>query len=292
MTQVELAEAIKTTSPVLSKWERGVSLPSIEDANRICEFFGVTTEYLIKGIISQEDKRTLERSLSTGEMADDYIKKCNQIIKGAGLQEYKETLLPKKEGSVYRKNPDNRGGRNAYPYELEYIDSIVGGVFGKTRRVGNREVVEPISKSDLRDCEPRPNPKSIIAVDNYLIYEKFAQISSDVGEYKIQRDDIKGKNDIRFYQKFIEQCMETKTQINAYRQEVLVNDVHLLSSVLGDLDPSLPNYWEIVILLIDNGAFIKKLIEQHSQYSDTACIDDLIMTNLLYETAKLKIANK
>ena len=46
MTQAELAEQFNYTDKAVSKWEKGETSPDIETLYALCEFYGVTIDYL------------------------------------------------------------------------------------------------------------------------------------------------------------------------------------------------------------------------------------------------------
>ena len=46
MTQAELAEKFNYTDKAISKWEKGETSPDIETLYALCEFYGVTIDYL------------------------------------------------------------------------------------------------------------------------------------------------------------------------------------------------------------------------------------------------------
>lgn len=48
LTQSQLAKELNVTAQAVSKWEKGLSNPDIETIIKISEFFGVTTDYLLK----------------------------------------------------------------------------------------------------------------------------------------------------------------------------------------------------------------------------------------------------
>ena len=49
LSQEELAEQLTLTRQTISKWELGQSSPDIEYVIALCELFGVSTDYLLKG---------------------------------------------------------------------------------------------------------------------------------------------------------------------------------------------------------------------------------------------------
>ena len=46
LTQLELAEKINYSDKAVSKWENGEALPDIETLQKLCDFYGVTLDYL------------------------------------------------------------------------------------------------------------------------------------------------------------------------------------------------------------------------------------------------------
>lgn len=48
LTQSQLANELNVSAQAVSKWEKGLSYPDIETIIKISEFFGVTTDYLLK----------------------------------------------------------------------------------------------------------------------------------------------------------------------------------------------------------------------------------------------------
>ena len=47
MTQEELAKLLYVSKQAVSKWEKGVTLPDIENIIKICELFNVDINYLL-----------------------------------------------------------------------------------------------------------------------------------------------------------------------------------------------------------------------------------------------------
>lgn len=46
LTQLELAEKMNYSDKSISKWEKGDNLPDLETLNELCEFYGVSLDYL------------------------------------------------------------------------------------------------------------------------------------------------------------------------------------------------------------------------------------------------------
>ena len=56
LTQLELAEKFNYTDRAISKWENGDTLPDVEVLYNLCEFYGVTIDYL-----THEDNQHLKK---------------------------------------------------------------------------------------------------------------------------------------------------------------------------------------------------------------------------------------
>lgn len=77
LTQIELAEHFNYSDKTISKWEKGDILPDIETLYKLCEFYGVTLDYLThegnkeeKNEFVKEDNKRREKNsiISTAMM--------------------------------------------------------------------------------------------------------------------------------------------------------------------------------------------------------------------------------
>ena len=48
LTQIELAEKMGYSDKAISKWEQGATMPDIDTLKQLCDFYGVTLDYLTK----------------------------------------------------------------------------------------------------------------------------------------------------------------------------------------------------------------------------------------------------
>ena len=55
-TQEDIAEIIGISRQAYAKWERGETIPDIEKCGRLAEFYGVTMDSLIKGVVTVNDR--------------------------------------------------------------------------------------------------------------------------------------------------------------------------------------------------------------------------------------------
>ena len=47
ITQLELAEKMNYSDKAVSKWEQGATMPDLETLKQLCDFYGVTLDYLV-----------------------------------------------------------------------------------------------------------------------------------------------------------------------------------------------------------------------------------------------------
>lgn len=67
ITQGELAERFNYSDKSVSKWEHGETVPDLETLQQLCDFYGVTLDYLTHEITADNKKQYV---LSRGEVAN------------------------------------------------------------------------------------------------------------------------------------------------------------------------------------------------------------------------------
>ena len=281
LTQQDLSEKIHISDKVISKWECGESEPSLADTKSLAEFFKVSMDYLASGIVSPSDKLVLERKPTTGELADDFLKQCWEIIKIKNLQKYKDILLPKKV--IGRARPEYG----------EHVTNLSGGVFKGDHYWEWQNVITPYI-----------DRKKLIALDNFDIYEKLKDLPTSYGEVrflakKYNRQDIltlmpENHSSDFYYDRDI-QPLSAKdikgcTDIGFYK-ELSKAGQNELNSALNELCEDNENFWLIVKCLIENGA-VKLIPLYDAYYETTQYVPDVLGTKLLLEMAREKTKNK
>ena len=64
ISQDELSEKINVSRQTISKWEKNISLPDLENTKILCDFFNVSYEYLVDGIENNKiEKKSNDISL-------------------------------------------------------------------------------------------------------------------------------------------------------------------------------------------------------------------------------------
>ena len=69
LSQEELADQLGVTRQAVSKWESGQSLPEYDKLILLSDFFEVSTDYLMKGIVPTESKKKRKEPLHAGIFA-------------------------------------------------------------------------------------------------------------------------------------------------------------------------------------------------------------------------------
>ena len=57
MTQEQAAEALGVSRQALAKWERGDTLPDLENVIKLADIYGVTVDYLVRNITGISDEK-------------------------------------------------------------------------------------------------------------------------------------------------------------------------------------------------------------------------------------------
>jgi transcriptional regulator with XRE-family HTH domain len=79
-TQAELAERIDAGQNTISKWEKGLSSPSIPKLLQLCEVFGVASDYLI-GRCEHETGLPIGMYLVDQDVIDDPVELDEMAVK-------------------------------------------------------------------------------------------------------------------------------------------------------------------------------------------------------------------
>lgn len=68
LTQFELAEQLNYSDKSISKWENGDNLPDLETLNELCNFYGVTLDYLTHPVEENKDKYILNKDIERKDL--------------------------------------------------------------------------------------------------------------------------------------------------------------------------------------------------------------------------------
>ncbi len=88
-SQTDLANESKVSREMISKYERGVAIPSVDGAKKIADAFGVSLDYLVgEGVNASFDKKTLKRLQEIESMKPDFKEHLFSIIDSV-IRDYK-----------------------------------------------------------------------------------------------------------------------------------------------------------------------------------------------------------
>lgn len=279
VTQIQLAQKLNVSDKLISKWECGDSSPSVDDVLRLSQIFGVSLDYLLKGIISPQDDKIINRPPTWEEKADLYIEKCLKIIKDKGLIKYKDLLVPKKGATEV----DYRGRKLA-----QSQPSLIGGVF-RTTKFDNYQGYW------WEDYMPYLDIAKLLALDNYDLYAQLIDLPATFGDL---RKYLKEKNDVEGLRITTPKNQSSNAWTRESEKRLTVSDIQNLTDErfyikVEDKDEALrtlnldnKNYWVIVRTLIENGA--KKTYYVNCDSYSERWHSDLPGTAVLYEMALLK----
>ena len=92
LTQVQLAKKLHISDKLVSKWETGEGTPSLEDILKLSDFFKVSVDYLVKGIIRDDDNKSINRLPTEEEMLEDFEKAFQKFLKKCKLTSFEKQL--------------------------------------------------------------------------------------------------------------------------------------------------------------------------------------------------------
>lgn len=88
-SQTDLANQSNVSREMISKYERGIAIPSVDAAKKIADAFGISLDYLIgEGINASFDKQTLKRLQEIQDMKPDFRIHLYSIIDSV-IRDYK-----------------------------------------------------------------------------------------------------------------------------------------------------------------------------------------------------------
>lgn len=88
-SQTDLANKSSVSREMISKYERGIAIPSVDAAKKIADAFDVSLDYLVgEGINATFDKSTLKRLQEIQNMQPDFRTQLFSVIDSV-IRDYK-----------------------------------------------------------------------------------------------------------------------------------------------------------------------------------------------------------
>jgi len=244
---------------------------STDDLVKISEYFNVSLDYLLKGTMNLSDKETVEALVpDENQYAEDYIALCKLTIQKCGLHRFEKILVP--EPIFYEKKG------------VSHFVNFQGGVFlNKTR-------------AQWVDCYvPYLDYDKLISLDNVEIYQKLKDYPRTLGQLKYalrKINDLEGlkllDNRINMYDKTKEEPIPLLSIDDALKMSDIWFFEYISKNLNDQTKPIIlykikkenPNYWAIMSMLIDNGAYLVRAIENNF-HGNLVQIEDVPATKML-----------
>lgn len=94
ISQEELADKIGVSRQAVSKWESEQSVPDLDNVIIMSEFFGVTTDYLLKGIESKEQEKGKPANANIFTIVSTVLNFIGLIVAAAVWYEEQAPMAP------------------------------------------------------------------------------------------------------------------------------------------------------------------------------------------------------
>ena len=103
LTQFELAEQLNYSDKSISKWENGDNLPDLETLNELCNFYGVTLDYLTHPVEENKDKYILNKDIEKKDLINHIFITLfvNLVVWFIATIVFVYALIKEKEGAYW-----------------------------------------------------------------------------------------------------------------------------------------------------------------------------------------------
>lgn len=122
LTQAQLAKKLHVSDKLVSKWETGEGIPALEDILKLSDFFKVSVDYLVKGIIRDDDNKSINRLPTEKEMLEDFEEAFQKFLKKHKLSSFYQQLLDML--SVHDKAAFLKGKTSHYRKDGNIVDGF------------------------------------------------------------------------------------------------------------------------------------------------------------------------
>lgn len=212
LTQNEFAGRIGVSNRAVSKWENGISYPSIDTFHKICSAFNVTLD----SFMPSEDKNPLIRTEKNG------MPSITQLYKIGRGPSSSHTMGPEKICQIYRElNP------SADNFKIILYGSLAQTGVGHGTDIVIKKTLAPIKVSIEFNYEktdiPHPNTMELFAYKKMRLLDNRFAYSIGGGAVKIDGIDLPEHENIYHFNSFTkiaEYCKEKDIRLWQYVEEV------------------------------------------------------------------------
>ena len=287
LSQEQLGQKLNVTDKTISAWETGEREINLTNAKTICELFNIPNSYFV----FNENFKSINDKLQN--QIRDYIKDMefrNKVEKVINIckQKINDDAIPLKKEYLPVFDFDNK---HFISYGLFDENNLP---IKTTKRHSDRgnDIYYDLKIDDANLENKNSYTYSSLKLSEYGLFDTLQKYNGN----KVELSDLINCNNLETFKTTLAQTKSKKyTQKNIYNPFAEGRDIsseHLqseLNKTLENLNPNLSKFWEIIVFLIDNGAYYTKQI---GWGTDAVCWKeeiDISKTNLVYRLAKDKI---
>ena len=289
LSQEQLGQKLNVEEKTISAWETDKIEINLNNAKLICAFFNIPNSYFvfnenfhsidmplqdqIRGYIANaEFKNKIEKIIDT----------CKQKIVNDGIPNKKDYL------PVFDYNNNHFISYGLFDEKKLPIKSSTNCTI---REVGNNcDITIDDNNLENKDCYVYSSAK----LTEYGLFDILQKFNND----NVEIIDLINCDNIDIFKRTLRNMKNKKYKSknirNPFGADKDISKEYIqkqLNDTLENLNPNLSKFWEIIVFLIDNGAYY---IKQTGWGSDVVCWkneEDISKTNLVYRIAKDKIKN-
>lgn len=269
LSQEKLGQKLNVPDKTISAWETSELDISLPNAIVIAELFDIPKEYFVF------NENFSKLSYDTQNQIFSYLEK----------QRYNFAM------NKIIANCKNKIENDGLPLKKEYMPKF-NETHGKFVSFGifNKDKL-PINSTNDIDIDNKNNYQySSSALAKYNLTDVLERFNSD----KVELKDLKDCNNLKVFKTTLERMRDRKyfTQSRLGQQVTVESNKIIqeqLNYVLENLNPELSNFYQIVLFLIENGAYYELLV---GGGDDVVCwekVKDTSKTNWAYRIAKDKV---
>lgn len=287
LSQEELGQKLNVSDKTISAWETGEREINLNNAKIICELFNIPNSYFVFNENFSAVDSTIQNKIKNYINELEFRNKVEKVI-NICRQKITEDGIPVKKEYL-----------PIFDFEKKFFVSY--GLFDenslpiksvqKHSDFGNQTYFDiKIEESNLEN--KNSYKYSSLKLSEYGLFD----ILQEYNNNNVELSDLINCNNLDVFKTTLTQIKSRKyTQKNIYNPYAEGRDVsseHIqseLNKALENLNPNLSKFWEIIVFLIDNGAYYTKQI---GWGDDVVCWKeeiDISKTNLVYRLAKDKI---
>lgn len=270
LSQTQLAQELNVSEKTISAWETGGREIGFDNAKLICDFFGTPNTWFCFG----ENYEKLEASLRA---------KIEAYFESVEFHGMMEKILQK----CLDKLTQDGLTKKSYAPQFDYTKRqfVTYGLFRADRLPFRDGKID-----ENRITSSSAYEYSLVALGN----ENLEDIAKRVDLTDIHLSDLVECDSVKIFQMVLDKVKQEKhyEKINFWRDQRDVSEEYLqedLNKALEFLLPTLNSFWEIIILLIENGAYYEKQEGHGDDVTIFYDVKDVSKTAIVYKLAMERV---